>query len=110
LNDDLSLPILNKGPRLSELAQLVTPVHQTDLEWRYLAPNEDGVGRGYEFTQGNYRARYETCLCTAENALRNRKWTVWHEGDGRSHVVASGFCYGSAKAEAMIFKAIELGL
>ena len=110
MNDDTVLPILNKGPQLSELAQRVTPRHQTDLQWCRLEPNEDGVGRGYEFTQGNYRARYETCLCTAENALRNRKWTVWHEGDGRSHVVASGFCYGSAKAEQMIFKAIELGL
>ena len=106
MNDDTVLPILNKGPQLSELAQRVTPRHQTDLQWCRLEPNEDGVGRGYEFTQGNYRARYETCLCTAENALRNRKWTVWHG----EHVVASGFCYGSAKAEQMIFKAIELGL
>lgn len=102
MNDDTVLPIVNKGPRLSE-AQAVPP---TSLQWRRLEPNEDGVGRGYEFTQGNYRARYETCLCTTENALRNRKWTVWH-GD---HIVASGFCYGSAKAEQMIFKAIELGL
>ena len=105
MNDDLSLPILNKGPRLAE-AQAVPQSDLTSLQWRYLEPNEDGVGRGYEFTQGNYRACYETCLCTAENALRNRKWTVWH-GD---HIVASGFCYGSAKAEQMIFKAIELGL
>lgn len=109
MNDDLSLPILNKGPRLAE-ANPVPPSDLTTLQWRHLEPNEDGVGRGYEFTKGNYRARYETCLCTAENALRNRKWTVWHECAGRSHVVASGFCYGSAKAEAMIFKAIELGL
>ena len=105
MNDDLSLPILNKGPLLSE-ANPVPPSDLTSLQWRYLEPNEDGVGRGYEFTQGNYRARYETCLCTTENALRNRKWTVWHG----EHVVASGFCYGSAKAEQMIFKAIELGL
>lgn len=103
MNDDTVLPIVNKGPQLSE-AQAVPP--SDSLQWRRLEPNEDGVGRGYEFTQGNYRARYETCLCTAENALRNRKWTVWH-GD---HIVASGFCYGSAKAEQMIFKAIELGL
>jgi len=109
LNDDTVLPILNKGPRLSE-AQAVPPSDLTSLQWRRLEPNEDGVGRGYEFTKGNYRARYETCLCTTENALRNRKWTVWHECAGRSHVVASGFCYGSAKAESMIFKAIELGL
>ena len=105
MNDDLSLPIVNKGPRLSE-AQAVLPSDLTSLQWRRLEPNEDGVGRGYEFTQGNYRARYETCLCTVENALRNRKWTVWHG----EHVVAFGFCYGSAKAEAMILKAIELGL
>jgi hypothetical protein len=105
MNDDTVLPILNKGPRLSE-AQPVPLSDLTSLQWRRLEPNDDGVGRGYEFTKGNYRARYETCLCTAENALRNRKWTVWH-GD---HVVASGFCYGSAKAETMIFKAIELGL
>lgn len=109
MNDDTVLPILNKGPRLSE-AQAVPPSDLTSLQWRRLEPNEDGVGRGYEFTKGNYRARYETCLCTTENALRNRKWTVWHECAGRSHVVASGFCYGSAKAESMIFKAIELGL
>ena len=106
MNDDTVLPILNKGPHLSETAQPVTPADPTGLQWQRLEPNEDGVGRGYEFTQGNYRARYETCLCTAENALRNRKWTVWHG----EHVVASGFCYGSAKAEQMIFKAIELGL
>lgn len=105
MNDDTVLPIVSKGPRLSE-AQPVPLSEQTDLQWRRLEPNEDGVGRGYEFIKGNYRARYETCLCTAENGLRNRKWTVWY-GD---HVVASGFCYGSAKAEAMIFKAIELGL
>ena len=105
MNDDTVLPILDKGPRLSE-AQAVPPSDPTGLQWRRLEPNEDGVGRGYEFTQGNYRARYETCLCTTENALRNRKWTVWH-GD---HIVASGFCYGSAKAEQMIFKAIQLGL
>lgn len=105
MNDDTVLPIVNKGPRLSE-AQAVLPSDLTTLQWRRLEPNEDGVGRGYEFTQSNYRARYETCLCTAENALRNHKWTVWH-GD---HIVASGFCYGSAKAEQMIFKAIELGL
>ena len=110
MNDDTTLPILNRGPHLSEVTQAVAPSDPTGLQWRRLEPNEDGVGRGYEFTKGNYRARYETCLCTEENALRNRKWTVWHEGDGRSHVVASGFCYGSAKAEAMIFKAIELGL
>lgn len=109
MNDDTVLPIVSKGPRLSD-AQAVPPSDVTDLQWRRLEPNEDGVGRGYEFTKGNYRACYETCLCAAENAHRNRKWTVWFEFDGRSHVVASGFCYGSAKAEQMIFKAIELGL
>ena len=106
MNDNTTLPILDKGPRLSELPQPAGTGIPTGLQWRRLEPDEDGVGRGYEFAQSNYRARYETCLCTAENALRNRKWTVWH-GD---HIVASGFCYGSAKAEQMIFKAIELGL
>lgn len=55
MNDDTSLPILNRGPRLSEMAQPVTPLddgfHVSLSELRFLwklgkRGQEDGTLRG----------------------------------------------------------------
>ncbi len=80
------------------------------VTWKDIESDDAFIGKGYELTKAPYRGRYETCICNEESAHRNRKWTVWFELDGKSHIVASGFCYGSNNAEQMILKAIELQL
>lgn len=78
------------------------------LVWRQLERSE---GFGFETISGIYRARYETCHPNRFTVYRIRHWRVWVIGlDHTERFIASGYCYHSENAVAMIERALELEL